>query len=105
FFDALVGFTAQKSSFDRLSAGASDFPTENISYLSAGIVNAGTHILSEWSMLSVMNRINYSYDSKYLFTATFRSDGSSRFGQKNKWGSFPSFSFGYNISEEAFMKS
>lgn len=104
-FDAVVGFTAQKDSFDRLSAGASDFPTENVTYLSAGIVNAGTHILSEWSLLSVLGRINYSYDSKYLFTATVRRDGSSRFGGNNKWGTFPSFSIGYNISEEPFMES
>ncbi len=79
-FDALVGFTAQKDRAERLSAGASSFPTENVTYLSAGIVNAGTNILSEWSLLSLIGRLNYSYDNKYLFTATFRRDGSSRFG-------------------------
>ncbi|MDP2335058.1 MAG: TonB-dependent receptor [Bacteroidota bacterium] len=103
--DALIGFTAQKDSYDQLSAGASNFPTEYVTYLSEGIVNAGTHFVAEWSMLSFMSRINYSYDSKYLFTATIRRDGSSRFGAKNKWGNFPSFSIGYNLSEEPFMKS
>lgn len=105
FFDVLGGFTVQKDRYDRLSAGASDFPTENVPYLSAGIVNAGDQIISEWSLLSFMGRINYSYDSKYLFTATVRKDGSSRFGSNNKWGTFPSFSIGYNISEERFMDS
>ncbi len=103
--DALIGFSSQKNSYQRLSAGATDFPTDYVSYLSAGIVNAGTHIKSEWSMMSFISRFNYSYKSKYLATATFRSDGSSRFGSKNRWGTFPSFSVGYNISEEPFMKS
>tara|TARA_R110000751_G_scaffold93282_2_gene182254 strand:- start:22826 stop:26059 length:3234 start_codon:yes stop_codon:yes gene_type:complete len=105
FFDVLGGFTVQKDRFDRLSAGASDFPTENVPYISAGIVNAGDQIISEWSLLSFMGRVNYSYDSKYLFTATIRKDGSSRFGSNNKWGAFPSASVGYNISEEGFMDS
>jgi len=103
--DVLAGFTVQKDRFEMVSVGASDFPTENVPYISAGIVNAGDQIISEWSLLSYMGRINYSYDSKYLFTATVRRDGSSRFGSNNKWGSFPSISMGYNISEESFMDS
>lgn len=101
--NGVVGFTAQKSSFDRMSAGASDFPTEYVPYISAGVVNAGTHTVSEWSLLSMMARVSYSYNSKYMFTATIRRDGSSRFGRNHKWGSFPSLSVGYNISEERFM--
>ncbi|SHM99325.1 TonB-linked outer membrane protein, SusC/RagA family [Cyclobacterium lianum] len=101
--NAVVGFTAQKNSSDRLSAGASDFPTNYVTYLSGGIVNAGTQTLNEWSLLSLMARVNYSHDDKYLFTATVRRDGSSRFGSNYKWGSFPSFSVGYNISEEEFL--
>lgn len=103
--DALVGFTSQKNSTDRMSAGASDFPTEYVPYISAGIVNTGTHTISEWSMLSLMARVNYAFDGKYLLTATVRRDGSSRFGMNNRWGTFPSFSVGYNISEEPFMES
>lgn len=103
--DALMGFTSQKNSTDRMSAGASDFPTEYVPYISAGIVNTGTHTISEWSMLSLMARVNYAFDGKYLLTATVRRDGSSRFGMNNRWGTFPSFSVGYNISEEPFMES
>ena len=102
--DALLGFTVQRDSYDRMSAGASDFPTDYVTYLSAGIVNSGTQVLSEWSMLSLMSRVNYSYDSKYLLTATVRRDGSSRFGRNRQWGVFPSFSVGYNVSEEPFMQ-
>lgn len=101
--NGVIGFTAQKSSFDRMSVGASDFPTEYVPFVSAGIVNAGTHTISEWSLLSMMARVNYSFDSRYMFTATIRRDGSSRFGNNYKWGAFPSFSVGYNISEEAYM--
>ncbi len=104
FVNAIVGFTAQKSISDRLSVGASDFPTEYVPYISAGIVNAGTQTVSEWSLLSWMARANYSYNGKYMFTATIRRDGSSRFGANHKWGAFPSFSVGYNLAEEDFMK-
>ncbi len=105
FINAVVGYTAQKSSTDRMSAGASDFPTEYVPYISAGIVNAGTHTLSQWSLLSMMARVNYSFDGRYMVTATIRRDGSSRFGSNYKWGSFPSISVGYNLSEEAFMQN
>ncbi len=103
-FDAIIGISEQKESNDRLSAGAADFPTEYIPYISAGIVSSGTHSLSEWSMVSLISRLQYSYSDKYLLTATLRRDGSSRFGANNKWGTFPSISFGYNISEEPFME-
>ncbi len=103
-FNTLLGFTSQKSTYNRLSAGATDFPNDYVSYISAGTVNAGTQIKSQWAMLSMIARLNYSYDEKYLLTATFRRDGSSRFGSNHKWGTFPSFSLGYNISEEPFIK-
>ena len=54
---------------------------------------------------SFFGRINYSYNSKYLLTATLRADGSSKFGENNKYGYFPSFALGWNISEEDFLSS
>lgn len=104
YINGVVGFTAQKNSSDRMSAGGSDFPTEYVPFISAGIVNTGTHTISEWSLLSMMARASYSYASKWMFTATVRRDGSSRFGSNYRWGAFPSFSLGYNISEEDFLK-
>lgn len=104
FIGALAGFTAQKNSVDRVTAGASDFPTEYVPYITAGIVNAGTQSISEWALLSMMARVNYSFAGKYMVTATVRRDGSSRFGSNHKWGAFPSVSVGYNLSEEDFMK-
>ncbi|GMQ23345.1 TonB-dependent receptor [Algoriphagus sp. oki45] len=52
---------------------------------------------------SFFGRLNYVYDEKYLFTATFRADGSSKFGQNNRYGYFPSFALGWNLSKEGFM--
>ncbi|OYX26653.1 MAG: SusC/RagA family TonB-linked outer membrane protein [Flavobacteriales bacterium 32-35-8] len=55
--------------------------------------------------ISYLGRINYSLNNKYLFTASFRADGSSRFGDNNKFGYFPSGAFGWKMHEESFMKN
>lgn len=57
----------------------------------------------DWALMSYLGRFNYSYKSKYLFEANLRYDGSSRFGKGHKWGLFPSFSTGWNMSKEDFM--
>lgn len=59
----------------------------------------------QWSMVSVFAKANYTYDRRYLLEATVRRDGSSRFGEGNKFGTFPSIGAGWNIHEETFMKS
>jgi TonB-linked SusC/RagA family outer membrane protein len=59
----------------------------------------------DYKLLSFFGRLNYDYRSKYLFSATFRADGSSKFSQGNKWGYFPSAAIAWRISEESFMKS
>jgi len=102
--DAVAGFTIQKNQDDIMQAGASDFPTDDIPFIGAGVVSSGADYTSEWSMLSWLARVNYSYADKYLLTATVRRDGSSRFGSRNKWGTFPSLSVAYRISEENFLK-
>lgn len=59
---------------------------------------------SAYSLQSLFGRINYDYRGKYLFESSLRYDGSSRFAKENRYGTFPSFSFGWRISEEGFMK-
>lgn len=59
--------------------------------------------LDEFSFLSYFSRVNYQYKDKYLFAATMRADASSRFGENNLWGYFPSASAGWIISEEDFL--
>lgn len=61
--------------------------------------------IEKWSLVSYLARLNYSYENKYLFTATVRSDGSSRFGSNNKYATFPSASIGWVVSEESFMQN
>ena len=58
---------------------------------------------SEWKMASLFARVNYTLKDRYIFTGTIRRDGSSRFGDNNKWGVFPSFSFAWRMIEEPFM--
>lgn len=66
-------------------------------------VTTGNQI--DYALISYIGRINYDYDQKYLFSASIRQDGGSRFGPRNKWGTFPSVSVGWRLSEESFMKS
>lgn len=56
------------------------------------------------SLLSYYARLNYTYDSRYMLTATVRSDGTSRFHEDNRWGTFPSVALAWRVSEEAFLK-
>lgn len=60
---------------------------------------------NEWALMSYISRLTYNYKGKYLFTAALRADGSSRFGADNRWGTFPSASVGWVISDENFMQS
>ncbi|MCU7550634.1 TonB-dependent receptor [Chitinophagaceae bacterium LB-8] len=71
----------------------------------AGVTITGNTTESNSTMLSYFGRVQYSYDGKYLFSSSLRRDASSRFGARSRWGTFPSLSLGWRISEEPFMKS
>jgi TonB-dependent starch-binding outer membrane protein SusC len=104
-FTVLGGITAQKSSFSNIAASSnSETPIKSLSATVTTNRKLAASIYNEWSLLSYLGRFNYSYADKYLFTATIRRDGSSRFGTNNKWGVFPSFSAGWRVSEEGFLK-
>lgn len=103
----LGGVTAQKNTFQDLEAGSTGYLTDilqNYSLQSGESFQTPTSSLSDWTLLSYLGRVNYSFRSKYLFTASIRADGSSRFGSNNRWGYFPSFAIGWNISEENFLR-
>jgi hypothetical protein len=55
--------------------------------------------------ISYLGRLNYNFDSKYLFSASIRTDASSRFGKNKRWGTFPSVSVGWNLAKEAFLSN
>ncbi len=103
--NALAGFTSQKVRSDNSGISSTNFPNDLVQTLNAGIVIGASTSATEWSLLSYLSRINYSYNDRYLLTATIRRDGSSRFGNNKKWGVFPSISAGWRISEEDFMKN
>lgn len=105
--DLLGGFTWQKEQDFSATTEPSGFADDRLGLNSIGSATGATIIgsnLTEWSMASFLARVNYQYDNKYLITASFRADGSSKFGADNKWGYFPSVALGYRLSEEPFMK-
>ncbi|MDJ1479771.1 TonB-dependent receptor [Cytophagaceae bacterium YF14B1] len=104
---AIVGFTAQQSDSKGAVAEAAGFATDAFEYnnLGTGITNRTPRSsANKWSLASYLGRINYVLDEKYLATFTLRADGSSRFGEGNKWGYFPSAALGWNVSSESFMR-
>lgn len=105
YFNAIAGYTAQKDNIGIKQVMADNFPDDLVHTISGGQVYAGNSIKEQWSLVSALFRLNYSYDDKYLFTGTFRSDKSSRFGKDNQTGYFPSFSVGWRVTEEEFMQS
>lgn len=102
----LLGYTSEYTSRDNITASKQTFAS-NDKYqrvLSAGSTQdavSGTKGFT--TMESLLFRVNYSYSDKYLLTGTVRRDGSSKFGPGNKWGTFPSFSFGWRLSQEDFF--
>jgi TonB-linked SusC/RagA family outer membrane protein len=98
----------QKDRDERTLISVNGIPAETAAYHRLGdanqITGANTDLI-EWTLLSYMGRVNYDYKEKYLFTATVRMDGSSRFGANTKFGIFPSFALGWNLSEEPFIKN
>lgn len=87
----------------------SDPNKANIDYAIAppteGRVAGGTGGFSNETLASYFGRVDYNYDERYMFQATVRRDGSSSFGPNNKWAVFPSFSVGWNVTNEAFMEN
>lgn len=104
-FEVLGGYTRQYNDLKNSRILAEGFP-EGVEQLEAAVEikpNSGG-IRSTSTLESLLGRVNYAFDNKYLFTATVRSDGSSRFARENRWGTFPSFSTGWVISEENFFQ-
>ena len=109
--EAIAGFSYQK--FER---GGNNFNIDGIATLETGVLpedNPGyagkqTGVFGfrqENELQSYFSRVNYSYDNKYLLTASVRADGSTRFGENKKYGYFPSFALGWNVAKESFLES
>jgi TonB-linked SusC/RagA family outer membrane protein len=103
--NVVLGYTAQKERVDFLQIDASNYPDDLIQPINAAAtIPTYNQDVQEWALLSYLGRINYSYKGKYLLTGTVRSDGSSRFGTNNRFGTFPSGAFAWRASEEEFLK-
>lgn len=106
-FNFLAGASRLSESYDYLSAYRNNISDSDLDQLNAGSASTSTNsgYKTEYLLISYFGRLNYAYDDKYLFEANLRRDGSSRFPKGSNWGWFPSFSAGWNIAKEDFMKS
>lgn len=105
--DALAGIELIRESSEWFSGYKEDFAILNPDYMwpDAGTGTAMAYGSGEgYSLVSFFGKVNYSFDSKYLAGVTLRHDGSSRFGKNNRYATFPSFSLGWRINNETFMK-
>ncbi|CAN5396968.1 TonB-dependent receptor [soil metagenome] len=103
----MVSHEAQESKWQNISARRSGYLTNNVFDLNAGsdigATNGGGS--GPWGMESYLGRVNYNFDNRYIVTGTVRKDGSSNFGPDNRWGTFPSVSAAWRVSQEEFFKS
>ena len=104
--NAVAGFTMQGSSQRRFGYSSMQIPNESlgISGIDDGLPDSMTALLTENYLMSWLGRINYSFRSRYMFTVSFRADGSSKFSPDNRWGYFPSGAFAWRLGEEKFMR-
>lgn len=105
----LLSTSISKTRTNSIDMNGYNFPTDVLGYKGLGLASNRdmNTINSDYvtnTLASVIARINYSYEGKYLLTATVRRDGSSKFGNGNKWGTFPSLSAAWNMNEESFLK-
>lgn len=106
----LVGQSSEKTDFHALGATGKNYAVDNLDYISiyAASINNRTvnaFLPSKSSRASFWFRTNYTLMDRYLFTATIRADGSSKFGPNNRWGYFPSAAVGWRINKENFLKN
>lgn len=109
---AMLGYSYQYSQYSGINLENKDFPNDGLGSDNMGTgefakdegqVGMGSY-KNDAKLIAFFGRVSYDYKGKYLFTASLRHEGSSKFGVNQKWGNFPAFSLGWRISEEAFMK-
>jgi TonB-linked SusC/RagA family outer membrane protein len=110
-FVALLGYSWQNNKYESFSMSNYDFPSDLYSYnnmatgqaLKRGQATMASY-KQETKLIGYFFRLNYNYENRYILMTSFRREGSSKFGEDHKWGSFPAVSVGWNIKNEAFMK-
>ena len=107
--NVLVGYTNEWGKSESYGIGAKNLIGEsgNLHYIDSTLdqtKTTGSNSATEYGLISYLGRLHYDYDDRYLLTATFRRDGSSKFAKENRWGNFPSFALGWRIDNEKFFK-
>jgi TonB-linked SusC/RagA family outer membrane protein len=103
----LAGVTESGNRTSSYGSAATNLPRAQlgISGLNEGTPQNVTAVSSLWGLMSFLGRVDYKYKSRYLLTASYRADGSSKFATGNKWGYFPSAAFAWRFSQENFIKN
>lgn len=107
--NAIVLQSAEQNKYNRSSMSARDIPAEAFQFYNIGqaageiTVDPRQQDYQLWGLMSWMGRVMYSYDNRYMISATLRSDGSSRLAKGHKWHTYPAVSVGWNISNESFF--
>lgn len=108
----MAGYSYQYSHYSGFNASNKDFPNDGLGSDNLGTgefakeegeIGMGSY-RNDAKLIAFFGRVSYDYDGKYMFTASLRHEGSSKFGAANKWGNFPAVSVGWRISQENFMK-
>jgi len=101
--EAMAGYSYQKYSQNYRSISGTGYPNDAVPWINGSTTTSGNSNKQAWSLASAFARVNYDYQNRYYLSATIRRDGSSRFGQYKKYGTFPSVSAGWVISDEGFF--
>lgn len=103
--NVLLGTSREQFRYNTTVASRKDFPTDDFEVINPGDASTATASGNKTydALISVFGRVNYSYKDRYLFEANIRRDGSSKFARGHRWGTFPSFSAAWRISEESFF--
>ncbi|HNX54401.1 MAG TPA: TonB-dependent receptor [Prolixibacteraceae bacterium] len=107
-FSVMTGMTMEYGKYETVLASKRNVPNNinYLRYLSAATSDANIESsVSDYALISFINRVNYSYRSRYMLTASIRADGSSKFATGEQWGYFPSVSGGWRISSEKFFSA
>ena len=109
--NAVALYSAEQSKYNRSNMSAQDIPADQFQFYNLGRANGNITVdpnnqdYQLWGLMSWMGRVMYSYDNRYMISATIRSDGSSRLAPGHKWHTYPAVSVGWNIGNESFMEN
>ena len=105
-------YSAEQTTYFKSQVSAKNLPADFFQFYNLGraastdiTVDPNNQLYTQSGLISYMGRVMYSYDDRYMLSATFRSDASSRLAEGHKWHSYPALSLGWNIRRESFMQN